>query len=99
VSDRDDLFHDHVADNDKAPANFIFGPSVFTAGANEFRLPLSAPSLAGVQIWLEKSNGTAVVATTTSDSNGSYTFSDVEPDSFVLVEMNTLGSTVNARLL
>ena len=72
---------------------------MFTAGANKLLLPLSLPSLAGVQIWLEKSNGTAVIATTTPDSNGSYTFSDVEPDSFGVVELNTLGSTVNARLL
>ncbi|KAI2514320.1 oxidoreductase [Fragilaria crotonensis] len=46
--------------------------------------------LAGVTIQLQNPNGT-IVATTTSGSSGAYTFPDVEPGPYVLVEKNPDG--------
>jgi uncharacterized surface anchored protein len=46
--------------------------------------------LGGVEIQLQKPGG-SVVATTLTGSNGAYTFPEVEPDTYVLVEKNPPG--------
>ncbi|KAI2514321.1 protein of unknown function DUF11 [Fragilaria crotonensis] len=103
VSDGDDLPDGDVDDSDKNPDNQI--KVTLTEGENDDGNNFvdsnkgsisgtvkddEGKPLAGVEIELQKPDGT-VVATTTSGTNGVYTFPGVEPGSYVVVEKNPAG--------
>ncbi|KAI2514176.1 protein of unknown function DUF11 [Fragilaria crotonensis] len=103
VSDGDDLPDGDVDDSDKNPDNQI--KVTLTEGENDDGNNFvdsnkgsisgtvkddEGKPLAGVEVELQKPDGT-VVATTTSGTNGVYTFPGVEPGSYVVVEKNPAG--------